>query len=85
MNFVMRFLRGARFAASLWPAFRSPPARTSRTMNHANAGLAGTAAPGSPQDFVVNVGDRVFFESDPSELTPQSSATLDKQAQWLPL
>jgi peptidoglycan-associated lipoprotein len=32
---------------------------------------------------VVNVGDRVFFESDSSELTPQSRATLDKQVQWL--
>ena len=41
------------------------------------------AAPGSQQDFVVNVGDRVFFESDSSELTPQARATLDKQAQWL--
>jgi peptidoglycan-associated lipoprotein len=44
---------------------------------------AGTATPGSQQDFVVNVGDRVFFESDSSELTPQSIATLEKQAQWL--
>jgi len=32
---------------------------------------------------VVNVGDRVFFETDSSELTPQSRATLDNQAQWL--
>jgi peptidoglycan-associated lipoprotein len=46
-------------------------------------GTAGTAAPGSAQDFVVNVGDRVFFETDSTELTPQSRATLDKQAQWL--
>jgi peptidoglycan-associated lipoprotein len=44
---------------------------------------ASSAAPGSQQDFVVNVGDRVFFESDSSELTPQSIATLEKQAQWL--
>jgi len=43
----------------------------------------GNASPGSPQDFVVNVGDRVFFESDSSELTPQSTATLEKQAKWL--
>ena len=41
------------------------------------------AAPGSQQDFVVNVGDRVFFETDSSELTDQARATLDKQAQWL--
>ena len=39
--------------------------------------------PGSQQDFVVNVGDRVFFETDSTELTPQARATLDKQAQWL--
>ena len=39
--------------------------------------------PGSQQDFVVNVGDRVFFESDQTELSPQAIATLEKQAQWL--
>jgi peptidoglycan-associated lipoprotein len=44
---------------------------------------AGYAAPGSPQDFVVNVGDRVFFETDSVELTPTGQATLDKQARWL--
>ena len=46
-------------------------------------GGAGAAVPGSQQDFVVNVGDRVFFETDQTELTPQARATLDKQAQWL--
>jgi peptidoglycan-associated lipoprotein len=45
--------------------------------------LASAATPGSQQDFVVNVGDRVFFETDSSELTDQARATLDKQAQWL--
>ena len=47
------------------------------------AGGAGAATPGSPQDFVVNVGDRVFFETDSTSLTPQARSTLDKQAQWL--
>lgn len=46
-------------------------------------GAAGAATPGSAQDFSVNVGDRVFFESDSSELTSTATATLDKQAQWL--
>ena len=46
-------------------------------------GVAGAAVPGSQQDFIVNVGDRVFFESDQTNLTPQSRATLDKQVQWL--
>jgi peptidoglycan-associated lipoprotein len=47
------------------------------------AGFTGGAGPGSQQDFVVNVGDRVFFETDSPELTPQARGTLDKQAQWL--
>jgi peptidoglycan-associated lipoprotein len=43
----------------------------------------GTAAPGSPQDFSQNVGDRVFFDTDSTELTSTAQATLDKQASWL--
>ena len=44
---------------------------------------AGAGTPGSAQDFVVNIGDRVFFESDSTDLTPTATATLDKQAAWL--
>jgi peptidoglycan-associated lipoprotein len=47
----------------------------------ANGGRGGP--PGSQQDFVVNVGDRVFFETDSTELTSTARSTLDKQAQWL--
>jgi peptidoglycan-associated lipoprotein len=46
-------------------------------------GAGGAGAPGSTQDFVVNVGDRVFFETDSSDLTPTATGVLDKQAQWL--
>ena len=46
-------------------------------------GANGVAAPGSPQDFAANVGDRVFFESDQTDLTSTAQATLDKQARWL--
>src|SRR3954451_18767179 len=46
-------------------------------------GAGGAGAPGSAQDFIVNVGDRVFFETDSTDLTPTATATLDKQAQWL--
>jgi len=45
--------------------------------------MAGAATPGSAQDFQVNVGDRVFFETDSTALTPQAMATLDRQVQWL--
>ena len=44
---------------------------------------AGAQTPGSIQDFVVNVGDRVLFETDSSELTAIAQTTLDKQSQWL--
>ena len=44
-------------------------------------GAAG--APGSVQEFAASVGDRVFFETDSTELTPTGQATLDKQAAWL--
>jgi peptidoglycan-associated lipoprotein len=47
------------------------------------ASVGGAATPGSSQDFVVNVGDRVFFETDSAELTIVSRTTLDRQAQWL--
>jgi peptidoglycan-associated lipoprotein len=42
-----------------------------------------TAVPGSRQDFVQNVGDRVFFEFNESSITPEGQATLQKQADWL--
>jgi peptidoglycan-associated lipoprotein len=46
-------------------------------------GAPGAATPGSAQDFAVNVGDRVFFETDSSALTGTAQATLAQQAQWL--
>ncbi|MFV3127830.1 peptidoglycan-associated lipoprotein Pal [Niveispirillum sp. KHB5.9] len=39
--------------------------------------------PGSAEDFIVNVGDRVFFGFDKFDLTPEATATLDRQAAWL--
>jgi peptidoglycan-associated lipoprotein len=44
---------------------------------------AGMATPGSQQDFISNVGDRVLFETDSTELTSVGQATLEKQARWL--
>jgi peptidoglycan-associated lipoprotein len=75
---MKQILRGVRFAALLAAALAISACAKNGMDAQGNA-----AAPGSQQDFVVNVGDRVFFETDSSELTPQSRATLDKQAQWL--
>ena len=46
-------------------------------------GNTGAGAPGSQQEFLVTVGDRVFFQTDSSSLTNEAMATLDKQAAWL--
>ena len=49
------------------------------------AGGAGAATPGSAQDFVVNVGDRVFFDTDSTSLNAEAQTVLGRQAQWLAL
>ncbi len=46
-------------------------------------GTGGPAVPGSAQDFAQNVGDRVFFDTDQTELSSVAQAILDKQARWL--
>ena len=43
----------------------------------------GEITAGTQEDLIVNVGDRVFFEFDSSELTVDAQATLDAQAAWL--
>jgi len=78
---MRKMLHVTRFAAVLAAALAI--SACARNADDAQANAAGAATPGSQQDFVVNVGDRVFFETDSSELTTQARATLDKQAQWL--
>jgi peptidoglycan-associated lipoprotein len=41
--------------------------------------------PGSQEDLVQNVGDRVFFEFDSAVLTPEARRTLERQSEWLKL
>jgi len=46
-------------------------------------GRMGAAAPGTQDELVVNVGDRVFFGFDKSDLSSEARATLDRQSAWL--
>lgn len=50
-----------------------------------NGGAAGAnaATPGSQQDFTLNVGDRIFFDTDSSSIRADAQSTLSRQAQWL--
>jgi peptidoglycan-associated lipoprotein len=46
-------------------------------------GRDGAVTPGTNRDFSVNVGDIVYFTTDSTDLSPEATAILQKQAQWL--
>jgi len=46
-------------------------------------GKMGVARPGTQEDLVVNVGDRVFFGFDKTDLSAEARATLDRQSAWM--
>ncbi len=45
--------------------------------------VVSTIVPGSQKDFVVNVGDRVYFDTDQSGLRADAQGILASQAVWL--
>lgn len=44
---------------------------------------ASAVRPGSQEDLVLNVGDRVFFDFDKYDLKDEARETLKRQAAWL--
>ena len=75
--------RAVRFAAAIVATLALGACAKDQNADANGFGAGGAATPGSAQDFVVNVGDRVFFETDSTDLTSTATATLDKQASWL--
>ncbi len=75
---------GALAAVALLSACASTPPTTTGAANGAGttASTAG-AAPGSEEDLVANVGDRVFYAFNTSNLSGDARSTLDRQAGWL--
>lgn len=59
----------------------NPAYPTAPTGPVSGGGMA--AVPGSEQDFVVNVGDRIYFDLDSYVVRPEAMPRLDAQAQWL--
>ncbi|MGH6981759.1 MAG: peptidoglycan-associated lipoprotein Pal [Stellaceae bacterium] len=71
-------------AVLLVAACSQTPENTGAGAGAANpAPVTSNVVPGSKQDFQQNVGDRVFFEFNESNITPEGRATLQKQAEWL--
>ena len=75
--------RAVRFAFAIAATLALGACAKDQNADASGFGAGGAATPGSAQDFVVNVGDRVFFETDSTDLTSTATATLDKQSQWL--
>jgi peptidoglycan-associated lipoprotein len=71
---------GALAAVALMAAC-AKPATTTTTTPPATTGTA--IVPGSEEDLVANVGDRVFYDFNTSALRADAKGTLDKQAAWL--
>jgi peptidoglycan-associated lipoprotein len=77
-------------ATLLVAACSSTPDQTGATTSTGNTTTGNSSSlttsgikPGSQEDFVANVGDRVFFDTDKSSLTTEARSTLERQAAWL--
>lgn len=73
-----------RAPAAPAPAIVPAPAPAPATVSTAPAPapVAGPLA-GSVEDFVQNVGDRVFFDTDRFDLRAEAQSALQRQAAWL--
>jgi peptidoglycan-associated lipoprotein len=58
-------------------------AACSSSQQEAAAPATTTVTPGSVADFRQNVGDRVFFDTDMSNIREDGRQTLNRQAEWL--
>ncbi len=75
--------RTALLLALLFAGFVFAGCANNETQPNSQLTGGGSVAPGTNRDFSVNVGDIVYFTTDSSDLTPEATTTLQKQAQWL--
>ena len=71
-------LLSAIAAASLLVACSSDPEPSAST-----AGARSGIRPGSQEDLVANVGDRVLFDTDRSSVRGDQRPILERQARWM--
>ena len=66
---------------------QQPPAQAQPDAPPSGPGPVGQQStapiPGSSQDFVVNVGDRVYFDTDQHDVRSDAQPILEAQANWL--
>ncbi|MBF0335346.1 MAG: peptidoglycan-associated lipoprotein Pal [Alphaproteobacteria bacterium] len=78
----IRFLSVIAAVALLGACESAPTASTTTGGTGTGTGVS-SIVPGSQQDLVANVGDRVFFDYDSFALRPEARAQVEKQANWL--
>ncbi|HUK59832.1 MAG TPA: peptidoglycan-associated lipoprotein Pal [Stellaceae bacterium] len=84
----LRSLSVLAAAVLLLAACKENPGTESNTSGGAGGAMTASSAPsgpakGSREDFIQNVGDRVFFDFDKSDVKPEGQQTLQRQATWL--
>ena len=70
-------------AVLLLAACETAPDTSGQAASTATTAPTSSIRPGSAEDFRANVGDRVFFAFDRSDITPEARRTLERQAEWL--
>ena len=68
---------------ALLSACADKPTDTSGNTGGGGATTTQGTIPGSQEDLVANVGDRVFFALDSSSISTEARATLDRQVEWM--
>lgn len=78
-------IAGALAALAALTACSDPDAANTAGATTGSGASATTSGvqPGSQEDLVANIGDRVFYPLDGSTLSGEARATLDRQAGWL--
>jgi peptidoglycan-associated lipoprotein len=74
---------GAFAGVALLAACSTPPATTGAAASQATTVAPQGPVAGSQEDLVANVGDRVFYAFNRSNLSGDAKATLDRQSAWL--
>jgi len=84
----LRSLSVLAAAVLMLAACKESPETSANTAGGTGAAMAATGAPstvakGTREDFIQNVGDRVFFDFDKSDIKPEGQQALQRQATWL--
>lgn len=76
-------LLAALMAAGLLAACSNSDENAAATGAGGASTAGGAIRPGSQEDLVANVGDRIFFDTDRSSVRADQRSVLERQARWM--